>query len=215
MTSLVRAVAACSLLSSAVCAWPGETESANPTGDCRARADGSREGDHSADGSKWLPDCKNTLAREYYRVFARSETSAYTIPRLDGAAGLQPACADADHKVAWLVEKYSLCESASSAAAVERVNGMLPTDALTLTHFLHERMKFVIGAEERGISPAPFRTDVVDACALGENDSAELEAICERERERLQAGTDEGIEYEGSGAVELVARLNELYGIED
>ena len=31
----------------------------------------------------------------------------------------------------------------------------------------------------------------------------------------MQAGTDEGISYEGPGAVELVTRLNERYGVDD
>jgi hypothetical protein len=186
----------------------------NPTGNCSGGGDGSRAGDHSSEDT-WLPDCENPLAREYYRVFARSGTSAYTMPRLDGASGLQPACMDDEHELAPLTQKYLLCESASSSADVERVNDMLPEDALAITHFLHERLKFDIGPGDRGISPSPFRTDVVDACELRARRSEELEAICERERARLRAGTDEGFTYDGQGAVQLVARLNELYGIDD
>jgi hypothetical protein len=84
-----------------------------------------------------------------------------------------------------------------------------------ISRFLHERLKFVLGPQDIGIFPGLFRTDVVAACELRGNRSAELEAICARERKRLQAGTDEGFTYEGPGAVELVERLNELYGIDD
>jgi hypothetical protein len=43
--------------------------------------------------------------------------------------------------------------------------------------------------------------------------SADLKTMCDRERDRIQSGNDIGFIYTGPGAVELVARLNELYGI--
>lgn len=184
----------------------------NPSGTCKAPDDGARAGYHTPQDSMWLRDCKNVLAREYWRVFARSQTSAYVMPRVDGAPELAPACSSSAHELHPLAVRYALCEPASSEAAVDRVNDMLPADALTIAHFLHTQLKFVAGPES--IRPFPIPTDILDACQLSPaQNSPELVAICERERQRLQSGHDIGFNYEGPGAVELARRLNELYGI--
>jgi hypothetical protein len=184
----------------------------NPTGACKAPNDGSRAGYHSAGSGIWLLDCNNTLAREYWRVFAQSATSAYVIPRPDGASYLRPVCASPEHELHERVKKYALCEPASSEAEVERVNDIAPADALAITHFLHTALEFV--ATGSGIAPFPIPSDILDACDLHpEQNSAELAAICERERKRLETGHDIGFSYEGPGAVELALRLNELYGV--
>ena len=71
-------------------------------------------------------------------------------------------------------------------------------------------MKFVADATHSGILPWAIPGDILDACALHPN-SPELEAMCERERSNLIAPV--GLSYTGPAADELVARLNELYGI--
>src|SRR5687767_7187902 len=81
----------------------------NPSGSCKPSGDGSRPGYHSAAGTTWLPDCRNTLRREYWRVFAQAPDSAYVIPRPDGAPELGPACADAAHPLNALASRYALC----------------------------------------------------------------------------------------------------------
>jgi hypothetical protein len=64
-------------------------------------------------------------------------------------------------------------------------------------------------------SEGRWRPYILDACALPPKASSpELTQICERERERLRSGNDIGFSYEGPGAVELVKRLNDLYGVE-
>lgn len=187
----------------------------NPTGSCEAPDDGSRAGYHSPGGDTWLPDCQNPLRLEYWRVFASAADSAYTMPRLDGERRLAPACADPGHAVAALVQQYGLCAAATTTAEVERVNHMAPADALALTHFLHQQLRFVIAdGTTPGIDPYPFPTDVLAACGLHvAANSAELNVICDRERDRLRSGIEPLYFYDGPGAVELVARLNELYGI--
>jgi hypothetical protein len=94
------------------------------------------------------------------------------------------------------------------------VNDVALADALRVAHFLHGRLRFATTGGGLGITPYPLPSDIVDACALHGGSSKELEALCQRERDRLASGTDLGFTYEGPGAVELVARLNELYGIE-
>jgi hypothetical protein len=189
-------------------------EIANPTGSCTAPGDGGRAGYHAPGDSTWLPDCQNPLRREYWRVFAVTAASAYTIPRIDGEPRLQPACADATHALASLVQRYGLCASAMSQEEVQRVNDMAPIDALTLTHFLHGQLRFTTVDTVLGIDPWPIPSDIIDACGLqpGAN-SAELTTLCERVRAGLQGGFETAYGYPGPGGVELVARLNELYGI--
>jgi hypothetical protein len=184
----------------------------NPTGTCVAPDSGARAGYHSPDGSTWLPDCQNMLRREYWRVFARTADSAYLIPRPDGAAGLQDACTDSTHALHDVAVKHALCSPASSTEQVERVNAIPPADALAVAHHLHASLRFL--ADDVGISPFPLSGDIVDACALHETASnPELDALCQRERRRLEDGDDIAFSYTGPGAERLAIRLNELYGI--
>ena len=184
----------------------------NPTGSCSAPDDGSRAGYHSAGGdSVWVLDCQNPLLREYWRVFARSQESAYVMPRPDGEPRLTSICNDGLHELYALVDNYGLCHPAGSTAEVDRVNNMVVSDALKITHFLHTQLRFEVGGG-LGISPFPIPSDILDACVLDAN-SSDLQQICDRERDRAESGQDIGFDYTGPGAIELVARLNELYGI--
>lgn len=65
-----------------------------------------------------------------------------------------------------------------------------------------------------GIAPGVVPTDVLDACALHEVPAgSELANICVQEQLRAEQHNDIGLFYRGAGALELAARLNELYGI--
>jgi hypothetical protein len=185
----------------------------NPTGSCKAPDNGGRRGYHAPDtGDVWLRDCKLPLKREYWRVFAVSEASAYIVPRPDGAPQVAEVCADSEHDLHALVEQYALCEPATDAS-VDLVNDMAPADALALTRYLHTRLVFEV--VPGGIAPYPLPTDIIDACALEpDQNSAAFVELCEREQARLDSGHDIGFSYEGPGAAELAERLNDLYGIE-
>ena len=76
---------------------------ANPTGSCEPSGNGARPGYHAPAGSTWLPDCANPLRREYWRVFAKGPSSAYTMPRLDGERRLMPVCTDPQNELNALV----------------------------------------------------------------------------------------------------------------
>lgn len=196
------------------------TQTSSPAGraiaqGCTVPDDGSRAGYHSAQGSIWIVACENPLRREYWRVFLVDSQHAAMIPRPDGAPELQPACANPDHLLHGLVERYALCTPVADTAQLMRVNTMLPEDALQIARFLHTQLRFRMTQDGMGITPYPIPSDILDACALHpEANSAELTAICERERERTQSGHEVGFFYTGAGAVELVERLNELYGIQ-
>jgi hypothetical protein len=185
----------------------------NASGTCTVVGDGTRP-EHDASGSTWVPDCQNPLRREYYRIYQQSPTSAYTIPRLDGAPMLAPACTDANHPLAPLLRKYELCAEATTTEQVDRINHMAPADALQITHFLHMNLRFAASTEAHQIVPYAFGSDIIAACDLhpAQNSSA-LNVFCNRERELARTGIGVGTTTEGPGAVELALRLNELYGI--
>jgi hypothetical protein len=184
----------------------------NPTGSCTAPDDGSRAGYSSTTSDYvWLPDCNAPLQREYWRVFATSETSSALLPRADGALELGAPCSDPAHPLHALVGKYVLCQYATSTT-IAIVNDILPADALTITHFLHTQLKFK--TVSGGIQPYAIPSDIIDACKLHpEANSPALVEMCQREQARIDSGNDIGFSYEGEGATELVMRLNELYGI--
>src|SRR5262249_5553806 len=114
----------------------------NPTGDCSGEA-GARPGYSIPErGTIWLPDCKNPLKREYWRVYAVTPHSAYVLPRPDGAYQLDGVCNPDAAPLRPLVARYGLCRAATTPEDVDVVNDMKPTDALKITHFLHTQLVF-------------------------------------------------------------------------
>jgi len=179
----------------------------NPTGSCGTRPDPGRVG-YGGGGATWVPDCQAPLLREYWRVDTMDGITAYTLPRMDGAPAFQPACADDTDALHELVTRYDLCAPAQSEQQVNIVNSLALADALQLTHYLHLHLQFV--SDGASIAPFPITADILDACALHAN-TPELQALCDRERDNLEDPL--GLSYSGPGAIELAARLNELYGI--
>ena len=179
------------------------------------RSGGGRAGYNVPDQDDiWVPDCQNSLAREYWRVYSRDGVTAYVVPRPDGDPRLAIPCADSQHDLHPVVVRYDLCWAAGNTEQVEIINPIDLSDALDVTHFLHGQLKFVVSQDLLGIEPFPIPTDIVDACVVGGGmNSSDLESICQRERDRLRSGTEIGYSYTGPGAAELVARLNLLCGI--
>ena len=176
---------------------------------CSTRSDTGRVG-YGAGDATWVPDCQNPLLREYWRVDTNDGKTAYTLPRMDGEPLLQPACGSDQDDLHHLVERYDLCAAAATDEQVKVINSIALGDALELTHFLHGQLKFAPSADGMSIAPFPIPGDILDACALHAS-STELRTMCDREQENLMGGL--ALTYTGPGAVELVARLNELYGI--
>jgi hypothetical protein len=187
----------------------------NPSGSCGTRPAEARAGYSApARGEVWVPDCANALEREYWRVSTVDGVHGYMLPRPDGEPYLQPACEAPQHALAAVVERYGLCASASSAEGVDVINAMALPDALAVGHYLHGQLRFAVVEGTIGIVPYPLPSDIVDACRLGDQPNpVELEEMCARERDRLRSGHDIGFGYSGPGAVALVARLNQLYGV--
>jgi hypothetical protein len=187
----------------------------NPTGECRAPNNGARAGYHAPGCDTWLPDCANPHSREYWRVFAKSATSAYVIPRPDGARELTAPCNLQSHPMRALVDKYRLCEQATTPESVDVVNDMMPSEALEITHFMHALLLFEAteGIPNVSLLPFPIPSDVLDACNLhvGQNSPA-LQGDCDAVRQFVASGIEPAPTFDET-AGELALLLNELYGI--
>jgi hypothetical protein len=215
-----NAMARCIAVALACCAAGcSQADVENPSGSCGTRTDGARAGYQApSPDDVWVPDCQAPLLREYWRVFAPKGApggTGYVIPRPDGASQLRPVCDDAGHPLRAVVDRYGLCQVASSPAQVDEVNSMTIGDALHVTHFLHTQLVFAVDTSALGIAPFPVPSDIIDACDLASASppSSDLELICQRERDRLASGFAIGFSYTGPGAAELVSRLNQLYGV--
>jgi hypothetical protein len=198
----------------------GRATITNPTGTCVAPDSGTRAGySYVPPGDTWLPDCKNPLKREYYRVFTQSDGSAYVIPRPDGAYELALPCNEPPHPLTALVQKYSLCETASDLATEERINHMTPADALMLTHYMNSVLIFEAQESVPNtnpmtfvVRPFPIPSDVVDACALRPMElSLDLATDCAAERAAIDSGLESPTFSTTAG--ELATLLNGLYGV--
>lgn len=79
----------------------------NSSGTCGTRSAGVRAGYHVPDDDDvWVPDCQNSLDREYWRVYSKDGVTGYVIPRPDGAPQLAIPCADSQHDLHPLVVRY-------------------------------------------------------------------------------------------------------------
>jgi hypothetical protein len=145
---------------------------------------------------------------------------AYTIPRPDGAPELHVVCADPQHELRPIVDRYVLCSPAASAEVVRTVNSMKLDDALRIARFLHDQLRFVTGPVSAplrrwgiAIHPHPVPSEVVEACELEPKpNSAALGKACKRARD-----WQENVVFALSDAndvEELATRLNRLYGVQ-
>jgi hypothetical protein len=127
--------AAALVLITALSSAQAQDSDENPSGSCSVRTDGRRAGYHDPLNHKWMPDCQNTLQREYWRVFVRGDVG-YIMPRPDGAPELRPVWTDPRHELRSLVDRYSLCTAAASREVLQIVNSMRVSDALKLAHLI-------------------------------------------------------------------------------
>src|SRR5690606_37110897 len=156
----------------------------NPTGDCEPESDGSRSGHSPTRDSQYLPDCDPPLLREYYRVFAQKDKTAYMIPRPDTAGIRYGYCNGDDQQLADLFDRNGLCVEVADPKVV---NSMTPKDALWIAHLLHEKLFFV--AEDQDgtwdVRPGAFSDDVVAACDRAAVDLSESQVACRYHRDRV------------------------------
>lgn len=188
-------------------------EIANPTGECVAEDDGGRLCYHAPEADDtYLPDCEAPLAREYWRVFAQGEDSAYVMPRPDGSTAVEAACADEDAVLSDLLDTYTLCGSPD----VDTINDMAIADALFITHALHARLVFVavdLGEGSGDVDPFLPMDDVLAICRAAHD--AILDTWCGDQEGRVDGDScnDMGILMTAEEAEAAAAAANALYGI--
>lgn len=185
----------------------------NPTGDCATDSDGSRTCYHAPMATDThLPDCNNALNREYWRVFAQSEDSAYIIPRPDGMGLVYDLCDSSELGV--LLDEYGLCTESLSAGEVSLINDIPIDSALTIANALHEHLRFTV--EDDRLYPWAPPDDLMDACTMSDEHDATVEEYCQTVLEYYDNDGDcPSIAFEPSPetATVLARRLNALYGI--
>ena len=187
----------------------------NPSGECETDSDGSRQCYHAPMSSDtYLPDCRTDLEREYWRVFAMSETSAYIIPRPDGMGLVYDLCNDSD--IGLLMQNYGLCTETLGANEVAVINDIPPQDALFITNELHANLLFTVD-ENDSIRPWAPPSDIVDACKISDGNDEVLSDYCDTALGYYDSGDDcPDLAFfpTAEEAHILVARLNRLYGLD-
>ena len=187
----------------------------NPTGDCESDSNGARQCYHSPmESDIYLPDCQTDLSREYWRVFAMSETSAYIIPRPDGMGLTYELCEDLH--VGELMNTYSLCTETLGSNEVDIINDIPPDDALLITNALHANFLFTIDENDL-IRPWAPPDDIVDACKYSDDNDELVSDYCDTALGYYDSGEDcPSIAFFPSSeeAPIIAARLNMLYGLD-
>ena len=197
------------------CGEATSTKVQNPSGDCASDEDGSRTCYHAPMASDtYLPDCQTDLTREYWRVFAMSETSAYIIPRPDGMGLMYDLCEDAN--VGELMNTYALCSETLGANEVDIINDIPPEDALLITNALHSKLLFTVDEDDM-ISPWAPPNDIVDACQFSDSNDEVVSDYCDTALGYYDSGEDcPDIAFfpTAEEAPIIAARLNTLYGLD-
>ena len=187
----------------------------NPSGDCVAEDNGARQCYHSPMNEEtYLPDCQTDLSREYWRVFAMTETSAYIIPRPDGMGLVYNLCEDGS--VSDLMNTYGLCTETLSSAEVAVINDIPPADALRITNALHANLLFIVDDNDM-LNPWAAPNDIVDACQLSDVNDDVLSDFCTQALGYYDSGDDcpsIAMLPSAEEAQVLAARLNTLYGLD-
>jgi hypothetical protein len=164
------------------------------------------------------PDVK--LAREYWLVIAAEGGTYFMVPRPDGDARIAEECRTKG-SLALFFQGLSLCESASSEAAVKRVNALTRSEAMQTSTFLHQKLRFQANdatdlAPPR-VEPFALTSDLLDVCKTfpADRDGA-LRAVCDEELARAMSSAGAAERAHQLSLAEcqtLAARLNDLYGI--
>lgn len=138
------------------------------------------------DGEVYVKNPAVKLPREYWIVFRLRDGRHAMFPRPDGAPAITSECKSGS-ELGEQFRKISLCEPASSDQAVQRINAMSSEEALKVSAFLHEGLKF--RREGDAIVPFPYTSDVLAVChAFPELASTALKDRCDDEVAAAEKG---------------------------
>ncbi len=168
------------------------------------------------DGWRYEKNGEVKLPREYWIIIVDKDgVNRAMLPRPDGDARIVEECGR-DSELAKLFRDAQLCTSASSQAAVARVNALTASEATRISTFLHSKLRFVVKSEPVGVDPYPLKSDMLDICKRFPERASVLQKICDDllRYEAAGGGAPEvGIIYSPDEARVIAMRLNELYGI--
>ncbi|MFO0639931.1 MAG: hypothetical protein U0183_12015 [Polyangiaceae bacterium] len=172
------------------------------------------------DGYTYEKNPNVKLSREYWIIVADPKGSRAMLPRPDGDPRVVAECV-ANGPLASTLRDAQLCSQAT-AETLPRVNALSPTEAVRVSTFLHEKLRFSAdeGDANKGIAPSvqpyPLTDDILDVCKTFPADrSGALRERCDEELKYENASERPSIArvYSVEDARALAARLNELYGI--
>ena len=172
------------------------------------------------DGYTYEKNPNVKLAREYWIIVADPNGSRAMLPRPDGDPRVVAECV-ANGPLAATLRNAQLCSQATSET-LARVNALSPAEAVQVSTFLHEKLRFAAneGDAEKGIAPSaqpyPLTDDILDVCkAFPADRSGALRERCDEEFKYEGASARPSIArvYSVEDARALAARLNDLYGI--
>jgi hypothetical protein len=172
------------------------------------------------DGYTYEKNPNVKLAREYWIIIADPNGSRAMLPRPDGDPRVVAECV-ANGPLAATLRTAQLCSQATSET-LARVNALSPAEAVQVSTFLHEKLRFSAneGDAEKGIAPSvqpyPLTDDILDVCkAFPADRSGALRERCDEELKYEGASARPSIArvYSIEDARALAARLNDLYGI--
>eukprot|EP01083_Nonionella_stella_P101989 289783_1 len=199
----------------------------NPSGDCGVDTSdgaGSRpQYNYSPSGRTiYVPDCKNPLKREYWRVFVvepnGDDSSVYIIPRPDNMGTKYGYCCDGDDELCELFEKNGLCSSIINAETVQKINTIPLDEALIMMNKLHQKLTFIPNYYDEcaDVSPWAPDDDILEICDSGITIDTNVLGHCDALRTRCNDNgmcMDRGILMSEDAARALVPLMNDLYGI--
>ncbi len=163
--------------------------------------------DFVVEASKVIKNPAVKLRREYWVTFQNGDRVAM-FPRPDNATEAMSECGK-DSATASLLSRNGICPPAD----IGKVNAMSREDALAVSTFLHERLRFV--ARANSVQPFPYTDDTLGVC--DENPTARtgvLKAVCDRAYQRRSGdGAELAVQLTEAEAAALAPLLNKLYGV--
>ncbi|MBX3187611.1 MAG: hypothetical protein KF819_11375 [Labilithrix sp.] len=172
------------------------------------------------DGSTYEKNPDVKLAREYWIVIKTPDGKHAMLPRPDGDRRIVEEC-KAKGTLAPLFVDTGLCASAT-ATTLSRVNGLTASEAMRVSTFLHERLRFTALAPDdasgrpASVDPYPLTSDLLDVCKRFPADrEGALRAICDDELRWEEGGVRPAIArvYSVDETRVIADRLNDLYGV--
>lgn len=164
--------------------------------------------DFVVEASKVIKNPAVKLKREYWVTFQNGDRVAM-FPRPDNATEATSECGK-DTTMAGLLARNGICPPAD----VAKVNAMSREDALAVSTFLHDRLRFV--ARGNSVLPFPYTDDTIGVCDANPTArTGALKAVCDRAYQRRSSDNraELAVQLTEAEAAAFAPLLNQLYGV--